>query len=124
MTGRTDVNRKVDAKGEPTDEVDDDGDPRPDLDHYPPDTSDITDRLSLPTLPDTTVLLDAVVVSLYVFIVAGALSFGYGVTSLSYRLLGLQGAFVVGGVFTAAYSYVAVAVITELRGGEAREPTT
>lgn len=124
MTGRTDVNRKVDTKGEPTDEVDDDGDPRPDLDHYPPDASDITDRLSLPTLPDTTVLLDAVVVSLYVFIVAGALSFGYGVTSLSYRLLGLQGAFVVGGVFTAAYSYVAVAVITDLRGGEAREPTT
>jgi len=104
------IDRKVDTNPG-TDDVDDQPpgdrkDLRPDFDHFgsfADHASGLRDRI--PTVPDVPVV-GVVMACLYVFVAAGALSVGYGATSLAATHGGTHVAYIVGGGFVFTYGYV------------------
>lgn len=109
-TEERDVDRKVNTKPG-TEDVDDQPpgdreDLRPDFDHFDSfadHASGLRDRI--PAVPDVPVF-GVVMASLYVFVAAGALSVGYGATSLAATHGGTHVAYIVGGGFVFTYGYV------------------
>jgi len=113
--------RQIDRKAEtPTveDDPDDPDDLRPDFDHF--DTfrdhaTGLRERIPDLRVPDIPVVA-VVMASLYVFVAAGALSVGYGATTLAATHGGTRVGYIVGGVFVFGYGYVGlrfVAAATE-----------
>lgn len=107
------VDRKVNTQPG-TEDVDDQPpgdreDLRPDFDHFDSfadHASGLRDRIpGVPGVPGVPVV-GVVMASLYAFVAAGALSVGYGATSLAATHGGTHVAYIVGGVFVFTYAYV------------------
>lgn len=108
------IDRKADTETvEHTQSEDTKNDLRPDFDHF--DTfreraGGIRDRIPTLRIPSIPVVA-VVMATLYAFVGVGALSVGYGATSLAAAYGGIHAGFIVGGVFTFAYGYVGVRVV-------------
>lgn len=116
MTRNRDVDRKANTGGVPDDSDVDPGDRedlRPDFDHFSTfreSATGLRDRIPAVGIPSVPVV-PAVTLAMYVLIVVGAVSVGYGATSLAAAYGGVHASRIVAGTFAFAYGYVGLRIV-------------